>query len=371
MILHILSDDKFSDYAISQFSSQKTVSDFIVISYTNSKPKFIKQTDKVICTHWKSDEYSKLLNKIQNYKAVILHGLFNPWMEEIIQSTPASVKIAWVFWGGEIYGRPDLRGKYITLESRLLISLRKIYISIKGKVENDSFFISKGALQKINYCLTDIPEDFEFVRSYLGNTQIKKLWYNYYSIEETIGRLSESSVTNNNILVGNSCTIENNHLAAFRKISKFDIANRKIIVPLSYGSPWLKRYLQKKGSALLGESFYPLTDFLDRDTYNTYLLSCSVVIMNHYRHQAMGNIISALWLGSRVYLSKKSTTFAHLKNLGVKVFSFDDELHPRNYDALNLLQKKELEHNRQILAQEYGKENMQKRIEKIIAELTN
>lgn len=85
----------------------------------------------------------------------------------------------------------------------------------------------------------------------------------------------------------------------------------------------------------------------------------------------MGNIITALWLGSKVFLSKKSTTYSCLKRLGIKMYSIEDDLNPGWKDALLPLSIEEREHNRRILMQEYGKENMHPRIAKVVEELTN
>jgi hypothetical protein len=371
MILHFLNDDKFTDYAIDQFSDLEAESIFVVVSYTNDFPKNIRQSGKVTVIQWKSQAYSALLNQLHKYKAIILHGLFDPWIEEIIEHTPEKVKIAWVFWGGEIYGRPDLRNRYLTIEGKFLFFFRKIWIFLKGKKEKSPFTISKKALKRIDYCLTDVSEDFQFVKKYLKDSRMKELWYTYFSIEETVSHLMNSSVNGNNILVGNSSTLENNHLSAFRKLSRFKIADKKIIAPLSYGSPWLKRFLLKKGKRVLGKLFYPITDFLGRDTYNSLILSCSVVIMNHYRHQAMGNTISALWFGSKVFLSKKSTTYSCLKRLGIKLYSVEDDLYPSCEGALFPLTSEEREQNRRILLQEYGKENMKHRIARVVEVLTS
>lgn len=371
MILHFLNDDKFADYAIRQFSDPEAESTFVVVNFLGGIPRNIRLSGKVTVIEWKSQAYTSLLDQIDRYKAIILHGLFDPWMEEIIECTPKKVKIAWVFFGGEIYGRPDLRNRYVSTETRLLIFFRKIWIAFEGKKDKNAFVISKEALNKIDYCLTDVPEDFQFVKAYLKNSRMKELWYNYYSMEETLGQLIESSINDENILVGNSCNLENNHLAAFLKISRFGIADRKVIVPLSYGSPWYKRYLLKKGNSILGKSFYPLTEFIDRDAYNKVISSCSIVVMNQFRPQAMGNILTALWLGAKVFMSKKSKLYQYYTRLGLILFLFENDLSPQNPKALVPLSIEEREHNRRILMQEYGKENMKQKIAKVVEELAN
>jgi len=81
MIIHFLNDDKFADYAISQFSGPEAESTFVVVSYSGDIPKNIKQSGKLTVIGWKSEAYTSLLKQIHTYKAIILHGLFDPWME--------------------------------------------------------------------------------------------------------------------------------------------------------------------------------------------------------------------------------------------------------------------------------------------------
>jgi hypothetical protein len=80
--------------------------------------------------------------------------------------------------------------------------------------------------------------------------------------------------------------------------------------------------------------------------------------MNHYRHQALGNILTSLWFGAKVYLSERSTTYEYLKRLGVVVFSIEADLHKKNPEALQSISDQEMQLNRKILMQEYGRTNL-------------
>lgn len=371
MILHLLSDDKFADYAIKQFLATDTKSEFIlVVPIKEYKVQRIVAIEKIKILKYQSEEYNKLLKSLHNFKAIVSHGLFEKWQEEIIKSSNTKTKIAWVFWGGEIYGRPEYIKKFFSKRSKALLYLRLLVNKLNNKAsEYQSFYAEVETFKRIDYCLTDVHEDFKYVKEHI-NPIIKELWYNYYSIEETIGDLKDKVINGKNILIGNSSTLENNHLDAFSKLKQFDLSNRNVIVPLSYGQIWLRRFLLKQGNRVFKDSFYPLVDFLSLEEYNKKILSCSIVIMPHYRPQAMGNLLTAFWLGSKVYMSKKSMLYDYFKRLSVHVFSIEDDLVKSNMDALEPLSPDLHKHNQNILIQEYGKENMKIRINKLVEELS-
>jgi hypothetical protein len=333
--------------------------------------KHIKNIDKVMVLSADSSQYDKFLECIDRYSAVISHGLFYRWQEKILLSVSDKVKVAWVFWGAEIYGRSDFGSTYFAPKTKMLYWSKKLKRILKSTYRNNkSFFANYGSYKHIHYCLTDVHEEFEFVKNYTQST-MKELWYNYYSIEETLGELQHTSLSGTNILVGNSCTLENNHLDTFKILNNFDLGDRKLIVPLSYGENWVRKILLKKGRKMFGNSFFPLLDFMERDNYNRHLTSCSIVVMNHYRQQALGNIITSLWLGAKVYLNKKSCLYTYLLRLGIQVLSIEDDLVPSNKSALEPLNSHKVEKNREILMREYGRDAMQDKINKLVKALNN
>ena len=370
MILHLLSDEKFSDYAINQFSAMGNSSELVILTEVQDlKLIAIKNSQAVTVIHVNSPDYFQFCKTINQYNAVILHGLFSPLQVNIFPFLSDKVKVAWVFWGAEIYGRNDIKLKFLSCRSKIIYYSRKTKKLLKGTLlKPEHYFADKSIYSRINYCLTDVHEDFEFVKEYTQSS-MKELWYNYYSIEETVGVLADQKVNAGNILVGNSCNLENNYPDAFRALNRFDLSDRKIIVPLSYGQPWLKRIILKRGYSKFADSFLPLTDFLERDVYNNYLLSCSIVVMNHYRPQAMGNIITALWLGAKVYMSRRSLLFSYFQRINMCVFSIEDDLKPENKEALLPLESAKVEHNRTILKNIYGKDIMMMRLKEIVEEL--
>lgn len=372
MILHLITDDKFADYAINQFTMIDASSQFLLVkSAKNETIQNIKNVEKIIQLTAHSEEYYALLKRLNSYTAVIIHGLFYSWQEEIVLSVPKNTKIAWVCWGGEIYGRRQLLQYFLKNKTKYVYRNKQVKRFLKSKpLLGNEYFTDLSTYKKINYCLSDMQEEYQFVKKFT-NSDMKYLWYNYYSIEETLGGLKQNKINGINIMVGNSCSLENNHLDAFKILRRFRIIDRKIIVPLSYGAEWLRNIILKRGTYLFGAIFLPLTDFLDRNEYNKLISSCSIMIMPHLRPQAQGNIITGLWLGAKVYLSNKSLTYYYFKGLGICIFSIEDDLKPTNKLALQALEYVKMEQNREILMREYGRENMMVRIREIVRVLNN
>jgi len=379
MILHLLSDDKFTDYAIKQFSRLAPVqNEFVILSWRDDAfLEYVKNKDQVIVIREDSEAVTSLCQNIQKYTAVITHNLSTRSKERTIEEAAhQKIKTAWVFWGFEFYGIKKLQRHYLGKKTSPVYMKHQLKRNLKnlkarffnGVVDKGHYEVPAEVFQKIDYCLTDLKEDYVVAKSHF-HSDFDLLWYNYYSIEETLGSLHDKRVNDNNILVGNSASFSNNHLDVFDKLEKFDLQGRQIIAPLSYGNTWYARQIAKKGARIFGGKFQPLMTFMDISDYNRILRSCSIVIMNQYRHQGMGNIITALWLGAKVYLSLRSTTYKYFKRLGAHVFSVEEGLTPKNQKVLASLPDDLVLENRNILMKEYGREIMDKRIRHLIKTL--
>jgi hypothetical protein len=92
------------------------------------------------------------------------------------------------------------------------------------------------------------------------------------------------------------------------------------------------------------EQFYPITDYLDRLQYNKLLKSCSIAIMNHNKQHAMGNVITLLYLGSKLFLNSQNPVYLYLKTEGFIVYEMkmlsqyhlDNKL---NFEEININRK--------------------------------
>ena len=121
----------------------------------------------------------------------------------------------------------------------------------------------------------------------------------------------------------------------------------------------------KSGEKYFNSNFYPLLDFMPRDEYFELLSNSSTAIFYHYRQQAMGNIIALLYMGARVYFSRKSPVYAYCKRVGLNIYNFDSEF---NIYKNSVLEKEKADENRYILFKIFNQEQVIETINSLVDE---
>ena len=370
MILHIHTDEKFTDYAIAQFSAPEMKSEFVLVP-SNGMMEHVKLIDRCTVIRQNSPEFESLLNRLGQYTGIFFHGLFwGRWQTPILQRIPDNVKIAWMYWGGDVYSRHEFNDLFFAPITRFMHRLH----NRKKKVSLDtSWEVPLDLYNRIDYSLTDAKEEYQLGKRLTG-CRFEHLWYNYYSIEETIGTLADKQCRGNNVLIGNSAAVKNNHLDVLWSIRKRgllrDRTDREFIIPLSYGDQWVRNLVIKVGRWLFGDRMHALTDYMPRDEYNALMLSCSTMIMNYWQPAAQGNIITGLWLGMRVYISERSASYAYFNRIGCKIYSIEHDLNRKNPDVYAPMKQEDIDTNRAVLRKWYSKEEMHKRNLEIVKALS-
>ncbi len=376
-ILHIAPDEKFVNNIYFQFNEiLNSKNTFLILLDNNVKNiKYVDLKDNFVLIEKNKKNLSFCINESKKYDIIILHGL-NYFQSQIVLNSSDINRFVWFFWGGEIYDNPSALGKKIigkktferfcnkSIKNQFKSLIRPLYYLVKNGTKTPEKHVLKAA-KKIKHFGILHKEELEYLKKlgYLGQTT-SYFCMTYYPLEYIFKGIENLRVNSNNILLGNSSSISNNHLEAFEKLRAFDLTGKKLIVPLSYGSKEYGTHINKIGKTFFGENLYSLFDFMPLDSYNTLLSSCNIVIMNHYRQQAVGNIIAMLWMGAKVYLDERNTFYPYLKRIGVTIFSIDKDLLLNNPMALVGLSKVEVNTNRQILNQEIGLSSIRTQLEK-------
>lgn len=69
-------------------------------------------------------------------------------------------------------------------------------------------------------------------------------------------------------MVNHQASAFGNHKTVFRRLKELNCTKQyDVIVPLSYGSSWVKRGVVKMGDKLFGNSFSPITTYLPKEEY--------------------------------------------------------------------------------------------------------
>jgi hypothetical protein len=366
--LHIFHDEKFTNTIVRQFlltnvRNQK----FIVLYHKNAPPVY--ELDKELPIEKVfigSQDYNKFISELKQYYAVFIHYLCNDKLD-IIDKAPEKLKIIWMCWGQDIH-KLVISNSYLPKTRKLLFNKNKSEFFWRYSLWLRKLifpYTKKGRIiKKIQYCSPVIEEDLVLINKNL-NLNLKYIPFHYGWLEDILGKQINKECNSNNIFIGNSSTFASNHLDTLYILKSFNVGTRKIIVPLSYGDKKYGDYIDQIGKNLFRNNFISLRNYIPSNEYSEIISSCSIVIFNHIRQQALGNILISLWLGSKVYMNEKSLLFKNLKMKNLYIYSIQKDFNVNNKDALNKISKEQHIHNKKILLLEYGKNKVIKLTENI------
>lgn len=366
-ILHLIHDDKFFHFTSDLFCSIPDISNRFVAN-VDSKARPLVHIGGLDL--WRQAERSyfsspQMLADLAWCDCLIVHYLHLVGARMILQAPPR-VAVVWSGWGGDYYGfLPGGEGAFLGEETReiaanlrprggfrdVVKSVTRYGRRIEYRLQNRTIVLP--AIERVDLFSAPIPDDFYSLRKELGvRFKAEYAQLNYGSVEQTFQAGGET-VTGHDILVGNSATDTNNHAEVFSMLAKYDLGDRKVIVPLSYGDPVYRDAIMELGVRVLGKRFEPIVGFIPLTDYNALIARCSVAIMNHLRQQALGNIGTMLYKGARVFLDERSSVFQFLKKRGAHVFSTSLLLKPSN-DLFEPLPEEQKQENRDVLKAFWG-----------------
>ena len=334
--IHLVDDEKFIKYAFESFSKlDKVDNEFMCIS--NKKNLDHINFDCVIIdnSYLKSDDFVETLNKCD---LLIIHFL-NSKYYDLLSNKKLTPKILWIGWGGDYYWMIDtLKGFNIfkpitdTIYNKFRITRYFNYFNrlIKKTIRKKNIKI----INRINYFAPVLMDDYELIIK--NNAWFKPNYFswNYGALEDNyIKGLEDFQVSGTDIMIGNSATITNNHLDILQSLKQANIENTKIIIPLNYGDLKYGKLIDNKAKALFGNQVQILNDYLPYDEYLNLIKNCNKVFMGHIRQQAMGNVITLLYFGSKIFFFKESVTYTFLLKSNIKVYLIEDFVDkPKDFD---------------------------------------
>lgn len=252
-------------------------------------------------------EISILLNKesinkrLHEFDLIFYHGLFDENIVNFFGENRHLVKkLCLYFWGGDKKPAACWR---------------------ESSKENYRYLIHNAA--KI---ITIIDEDYkgisdEYAPQGKHYTVVYGENYNYGEInfEDIVyGKVI-------NIQIGNSAAKSNNHIRVFKELEKFQKENIRIWVPLSYGNKEYAKEVIDFGRNMFDSKFEALEEFMPEVQYNELLKTMDIGIFDIERQQALGNIISLLQSGSKVFLRKDTMLARYFEDeCRCKVFYIED-----------------------------------------------
>ena len=341
-ILHIMVIDKFipsfikfDEENFDDFSSNHC---FIVIG-ENEKFPLIKKNNIILIKRLGISNLFELILLMNKYDKVILHGLFNTRINQVLIFQPWILKKCyWAMWGGDLYAHTKPQKK---MGDKINEIIRKIII------------------KKFGHLISYVDGDIELARKWYKAKGIHHdcIMYTSNVYEEPV-ELFDSNSSIINIQIGNSADPSNNHVEIIEMLHKHRGDNIAIYAPLSYGDKTYAQNLIAIGKEKFGEKFHPITELMPAHDYLKFLQKIDIAIFNHNRQQAMGNTITLLGLGKKVYLRKNISSWNSIKKIGATAFDIEKF-------SLTPIDNITKEKNKIVIKQNFSNENLKKQLKLI------
>ena len=349
-IANVIKDEKFFDGQIAyhDITADLCLHEYFILSWSKQQEfKYLKTSVRVQVVT--PDRFIRILKTVK-YNALFIHG-FNCMPLHYMGKIPKDIKVFWFAWGYDIYntpcGQPFINIRlYHPKTEKVLENIKKsrldipFFVRLKREIKygiknflqykklyhNDDPAVYKKAVRRVDYFSGVFPLEYDLVKEKPA-FHAKRVSYEYTNPADWAPFLSELPHIGENILIGNSADINNNHLDILDYIKDIDFHTRKLIVPLSYGSG--REYagtVAKAYKEALGRNCMLLTSFLKREQYFELLASVGVGIFFHERQQATCNIEELLRHGVKVFLSESSINYKHYKSVGYHIYSVQSDL---------------------------------------------
>jgi dTDP-N-acetylfucosamine:lipid II N-acetylfucosaminyltransferase len=327
---HILIQDKFIDGFIEDVYKLNLAhhNKFLIrgksgdSSYLNSKREinFIGNSDQEINFH---------LSKLEPDDVVWIHW-YDEQIAKLVYRLPN--KICVFFWGGEIYEKPfwhNFSWLFDKITKRLILGDKNLYnpslndlfnlakVSFYKLKEKSKYRERQKQIIRIDYlvCSSYNTVEIDLLKKLYPTSRFKHLPGSYSVNYNEILKINPKKKTKRiNILVGNSATPTNNHLDIFKSLIAIEA---DIYCILSYGDIQYKEKIIEIGQQFFKERFHPIVNFMDRKQYLTFLNDMDIIVMNHNRSQAWGNLASSIILGKPIFIKSNNPISGMLNNLGV------------------------------------------------------
>ncbi|MCQ2209466.1 MAG: TDP-N-acetylfucosamine:lipid II N-acetylfucosaminyltransferase [Paludibacteraceae bacterium] len=362
-ILNIINDEKFIDNVIEcqDLFFMTSIHDYVIVGQEIKEFKYIKRLTSRI-QFVKDRDFLSFIREME-YDAIFLHS-YVVLKPELVLKIPKNIKVFWFAWGCDIYSlplEPFIKIKLYGSETEKIVKklsenasnitklkslIKRItgYKKIYDKLKSQIYYRS---ISRVDYFSGIIDIEYQLMTT-IPNFRAKEVKYTYTSIVGMNTLPNGVRYNGNNVLIGNSAAISNNHLDILTYIKDVKLNDSIIYMPLSYAGP--REYVdivKKSYMDIFNDNFIPLDTFMDYQEYSKMISSCSVAIFFHERQQGLGNICLALRNGCKVFLSETSILYKYFKSHGINIFSLQSDFSQDEWNKP--LTDEQIFENKQIL----------------------
>lgn len=360
-ILHLCYDGNFIDhsmYVFDYFYPGQNV--FFLMSAKGKDITYVKRDGYI-----KFDPYSGLdylnqieeINNLEHFDVIVLHGLVEPFIKIVKRINPnKKIRVYWVFWGYELYRSLGEQGKFPLLDNQSPFSLLTWitptrYSCIPKKLLGWTLHYKnlEEFLPMCDYFCFWFYDDFLLLKKFYPN-HLQYKFFDYGGLfrnEKILDEAIDFEKIKKEIRISHSASTTANHLTVMKKLREIDKDNEyKKIVPLAYGSNYVKKMVAHYGEKWFGEQFVPIFEYEKKEDYLKTLSKVGIAIFGQLRQEAAGNIEPLLGYGAKVFLRQNNPLFQYYKNKGYIIFSVEENL--KTIEDLSILSPEQMLHNAKV-----------------------
>lgn len=360
-ILHLCSDGNFIDHSMFVFEKFYPGQNVFFLRPQKGKDiTYVKTNNYIQFDPYSGLEYLNQIEDINNrehFDIIVVHGLFEPYINILKRINPnRTIRVYWVFWGYELYRSLGEQGKFPLLDNQNPFSkltwITPTWYNCLGKKllgRKPNYKILEEFLPLCDFFCFWFYEDFLLLKKYYpNNLQFKKFAYGgLFRDDKITEEVTNFEKNKKEIRISHSASTTANHLTVMRILRRIDRNNEyKKVVPLAYGSTYVKKFVIKYGKKWFGNQFVPILEFEKKDQYLKSLSQVGIALFGQLRQEATGNIVPLLGYGAKVFLRKKNPLYQYYKNKGYIVFSIEDDLN--SVGDLTILTQEQMLHNAKI-----------------------
>ena len=324
------------------------ISQRIVNSAFNDSNLMVNLSTKSAFKHSKISYIDTTLKAFENYMdeisdldKIIFHPftLSSPEFLAVVKRRFPDVKVYWSIWSYDVYGLPPIPKEYFEPYSRRYLR-KKMEIVERFKASkagrwalNFIYFTGlkrnylkelKASFWQIDFFCSLLPSDFLAYQKISKNYKTRHLPFAYLSLEQIMPALDEFSCHGHKIMVGHSSSPGGNHFEVLEYLHQIN-PDFSIFLPLSYGDKVYGDCIEKEARARFN-NLEVLRENLSKSLYYKKLKEIGWVIINVKVQEGLGNIIALIWMGVKVFLDERSSTFKDFKGWGMIIYSIQTQL---------------------------------------------
>ncbi len=350
IILHLFSDEKVVSRVLKVRKEAFPEKENIGLVFTKEKSfRYIKDSENFLIY---DDSVFDTLD-FARVSCVYIHFLTDDKIK-FIRKIPKSIPVCWCVYGGDLYNRYLRYFGFEILYRERKMSLSEVLLyKLVSLVRTFEF---RYILKRIRwFCAMSC--DYKLIQKYniKGYESINVSTFSY-TMREIMGDLYDAPFcTGDSLVVGNSASYTNNHLYSLKFISKLNLGGYKVVLPLAYGgdSKYIIDIKNYYSNTLHTEVVFNET-FVDLHEYNAGLQNAYAFVFGNWRQEALGNIVVALYLGKKVYISTKNPLYEDLKSDGFIIYPLESIEESFSTD----ISLEDKIHNRELADNLYNKERL-------------